>query len=156
MTDMLIKLYDLPSVQPFRDSLSTEGIFVRRAMSYERTAVTQWVGRTFSSQWADECQAAFGRHPVGCHIALTSSQICGFCCTDCTFLGFLGPIGTASGFQGKGIGKVLLLAALEAMWGKGYAYAIVGDAGHPGFFETCAGAVGIEDSTPGPYPKSAS
>lgn len=154
MTDMLVKLYDLPPVAPDLERQSRRGIAVRRAMVYERGIIVQWVGRQFGPRWADECQIAFGRHPVGCYIAVADSQICGFCCTDCTFRGFLGPIGTHSDFRGKGVGRLLLLTALEGMRDRGYAYAVVGNVGNPTFFERSAGAVTIEGSTPGPYPES--
>lgn len=153
MTDMLVKLYALPAVAPERERQFRQGIAVRRAMVYERGMIIQWVEQQFGARWADECQAAFGRHPVGCHIAVADSEICGFCCTDCTFHGFLGPIGIQSGFRGKGVGRLLLLTALEGMQGQGYAYAVVGNVGNTEFFERCVGAVAIEGSTPGPYPE---
>jgi GNAT superfamily N-acetyltransferase len=154
MTDMLVKLYDLPPVAPDLERQSRQGIAIRRAMVYERGMIIQWAERQFGPRWADECQTAFGRHPVGCHIAVADLQICGFCCTDCTFRGFLGPIGIHSDFRGKGVGRLLLLTALEGMRGQGYAYAVVGNVGNPAFFERSAGAVVIEGSTPGPYPES--
>jgi ribosomal protein S18 acetylase RimI-like enzyme len=154
MTDMLVRLYDLAPVAPDRERQSRRAIAVRRAMAYERGIIMQWVERQFGPRWADECQCAFGRHPVGCHIAIAHSAICGFCCTDCTFRGFLGPIGIQSDFRGKGVGRLLLLTALESMRGRGYAYAVVGNVGNAAFFERSAGAVAIEGSTPGPYPES--
>lgn len=152
MTDMLVKLYDLEPLAPVCDRISKKEIIVRRAMAYERGVIAQWVDQQFGIQWADECRMAFSRHPVGCHIAVSDSEICGFCCTDSTFRGFLGPIGLPDTFRGLGIGRLLLLTALDAMRHQGYAYAVIGDVGEPGFFTRCAGAVAIEQSTPGPYP----
>jgi GNAT superfamily N-acetyltransferase len=154
MTDMIVKLYALPPATYVHEGPLQEGITIRRAMVFERGVIMEWVKQQFNAQWADECQIAFGRHPVGCHIVVVGSEICGFCCTNCTFNGFLGPIGLQSDFRGKGIGRMLLLTALESMWGQGYAYAVIGNAGHPEFFKRCAGAVAIADSTPGPYPAS--
>ena len=152
MTDMLVKLYNLAPLAPVRDRLSQEQITVRRAMAYERGIIIQWVDRQFGARWADECQLAFSRHPIGCQIAVSDSEICGFCCTDSAFRGFLGPIGMHDAFRGRGVGRLLLLTALDAMRHQGYAYAVIGDVGEPDFFTRCAGAVTIEESTPGPYP----
>lgn len=153
MTDMLVRLYALPSTELLQNSLEKESITIRRAMAYEKSMVIQWVADVFGTQWADECQMAFTHHPVSCTIAVSTSTICGFCCSDCTFLGYLGPVGVHPDFRGRGIGKALVLTTLEEMHCKGYAYAIVGDAGHPDFFQNIAGAVSIANSKPGPYPE---
>jgi hypothetical protein len=153
MTDMLIKLYDLPPSRAAAQQLKDTGVSVRRAMAFEREAVVQWVKRVFSPPWADECRMAFGRHPVGCYIGVKDRSICGFCCTDCTFLGFLGPIGVDAAMRDKGLGRALVLTALEGMRWQGYAYAVVGHVAHPDFFKLCTGGVIIEDSMPGAYPE---
>lgn len=151
--DMLIKLFEqLPrSTNAFRPGI--EGVTVRRAMAYERSKVVQWVLETFNLGWADECEAAFGHHPIGCYIAIYKHNICGFCCLNTTFRNFIGPIGVSTTQRRKGIGKELILAALCHLLNEGYAYAIVGDAGQPDFFKAVAGAIEIPDSTPGPYPE---
>jgi len=152
MPDMLVSLYRLPLAGKQLLMLEGQGIFVRRAMSYERQRVLQWVTDTFNALWASECATAFGRQPIGCYLAVKDGQIVGFSCLDCTFRNFVGPIGVSSGDRDKGIGRALLLTCLHEMKVTGYAYAIVGDAGKPAFFETAAGAIAISDSTPGPYP----
>ena len=53
--------------------------------------------------------------------------------------------------RGRGIGKALLLAALNAMRESGYAYAIIGGVGPAEFYEKAVGAVLIEGSSPGIY-----
>ena len=150
--DMLIKLYDLQPLEPWLRRLADERIDVRRAMSYERTQVVRWVRKVFGSGWSDECQTAFGKYPVDCFIAVHAREVCGFCCLNTTFLDFIGPIGVSSDFRRHGVGRGLILAALHALRGQGYAYAVVGDAGAPEFFKSSAGAVEINDSTPGAYP----
>jgi len=152
MADMLIKLYDLPAQEKVLSRLDQFGISIRRAMAYEQSKVHDWVKETFNIQWADECRAAFGGQPIGCLLALKKDTICGFCCIDCTFRNFVGPIGISTEFRNKGVGQALLAVSLAAMQAQGYAYAIVGNAGEPGFFQRAAGAVVIPASTPGPYP----
>jgi GNAT superfamily N-acetyltransferase len=153
MTDMLVKLYALPNAEKLRNGLERQRITIRRAMAYENSMIIQWIADVFSTQWADECQMAFCQHPVSCTIAVSTSTICGFCCSDCTFLGFMGPVGVDPDFRGRGIGKALVLTTLEEMRCKGYAYAIVGDAGYPEFFQNITGAEYIANSKPGPYPE---
>ncbi len=150
--DLLIKLYKLPPVEPEVAELDSRNIVVRRAMAYERSRVVAWIDATFNPLWADEGRVAFGRNPIGCFIAQEGAEYIGFCCLDTTYRNFVGPIGVAASRRGSGIGRVLLLAALGQMRADGYAYAVVGDAGAPEFFEKAAGAVSIDGSTPGPYP----
>lgn len=152
MTDMLIKLYGLPGPDhPLRTS-DIPNVTIRRAMAYERRKVLQWVAQTFSGRWADECATAFGRQPIGCHIGVHESTLAGFCCVDCTFRNFVGPIGVAAKLQGKGVGRRLLLACLHELRAAGYVYAIIGDAGVPAFFRKVADAMEIAGSKPGAYP----
>ncbi|MDT8286229.1 MAG: GNAT family N-acetyltransferase, partial [Elusimicrobiales bacterium] len=75
----------------------------------------------------------------------------GFACYDSTLKGFFGPIGVDPGSHKKGLGKALLLRALEAMRDAGYGYAVIGWAGPADFFKKNAGAVAIEGSEPGVY-----
>jgi hypothetical protein len=150
--DMLIKLYDLQPLAPCLRHLADERIEVRRAMAYERERIVRWVRKAFGSGWSDECTTAFGKCPVECYIAVQSREVCGFCCLNTTFLNFIGPIGVSTASRRHGVGRGLILAALHALQGQGYAYAVVGDVGEPDFFKAAAGAVEIPGSTPGAYP----
>ena len=152
MADLLVRLYRLPQTDHSLSLFAEQGVSIRRAMAYERQQVVRWVGETFNALWAGECETAFGRQPIGCYLAVKHRAIVGFSCLDCTFRNFVGPIGVASGAREGGIGRALLLACLEEMRLAGYAYAIIGDAGEPKFFEKAAGATAISDSTPKPYP----
>lgn len=147
MTDMLVKLYDLPD-QP---SSLPENTVIRRALATERPAVVRWVRWHFGAGWAAECETAFGRMPLSGFIALQDKQLAGFCVYDCTARGMLGPIGVAAPQQRRGIGRALLRAALEDMRANGYAYAVVGWVDGPAFFQRAAGATPIPDSDPGLY-----
>jgi ribosomal protein S18 acetylase RimI-like enzyme len=147
MTDMIVKLYDLPphTRQRAGDTL------VRRALASEKPLVIPWVRRQFGPGWAAECEVAFGRMPATCFIALQTEKLVGFCVYDSTARGMLGPIGVAASHQRRGIGRELLLTALAAMHAVGYAYAVVGWVAAEGFFQRVAGATTIPGSKPGLY-----
>jgi len=151
MSDMLVKLYDLPEVDPDIKRLGDQGILIRRAMPSEKHLVVQWVRRTFGAGWASECDVAFGNQPVSCFIATSSGRLVGFCCSESTCKNFFGPMGVAESHRGQGIGKALTLSCLQAMAHMGYAYAIIGGVGPANFYTKVAGAVEIEGSSPGIY-----
>jgi GNAT superfamily N-acetyltransferase len=144
MTDMLVRLYALADAR-------TTSVTVRRALAAERRAVIAWVEARFGAGWAGECEAAFAATPTRCLLAIDGSAIAGFAVWDVTARGLFGPIGVAEGARGSGVGAALLHAALAAMRAEGYAYAIIGNAGAPGFFARVAGATPIPDSVPGLY-----
>lgn len=146
MADLLVRLYDLPAPEPAPASLE-----IRRPLTAEHRIVIDWVERHFSRAWADECSAAFARQPVACFLAVESGQIVGFVAYEATARNFLGPLGVASAARGRGAGRALLLAALQAMRAEGYAYAIIGGVGPAEFFERTVGAIPIPGSTPGIY-----
>ncbi len=147
MTDMLVKLYDLPD----RARPLPVDVVVRRALAAERLAVVPWVRREFGAGWAAECESAFGRLAVSCFIALQAKELAGFCVYDSTARGMLGPIGVAPAHQRRGLGRALLLAALDAMHAVGYAYAVVGWVQSESFFRRTVGAIPIPGSDPGLY-----
>lgn len=156
MPDMLVKLYQLPPVQPVVEKLASEGVLIRRALPPEKHKVIGWVREAFGDNWASECDVAFARQPVGCMIAVRESgddqkEIVGFACYDATCMNFFGPTGVKESERGKGVGKALLLAALHAMKEQGYAYAIIGGAGPVDYYARVVGATVIEGSVPGIY-----
>lgn len=151
MTDLLVKLYDLPSRQVCLPASAQPHASVRRAMASEKKTVTVWVRNLFGDGWAAECEVAFGRQPVACMIAVCDGRLAGFACHDSTCLNFFGPIGIDPALRQQGFGRALLLATLEDMAHAGYAYAIIGAAGPTAFFEKCVGALPIPGSTPGIY-----
>ena len=152
--DMLVKLYDLPDNRSRAAGLSALGVRVRRGMAHERAVVTDWVARNFGAGapgWVSEAGVAFSRVPATCFIATADGDVIGFCCYDCTCLGFIGPIGVADDWRTRGVGEALLLSALHAMQIAGYGYAIIGYVGSPGFFARAANAIEISGSDPGVY-----
>lgn len=151
MSDMLVKLYDLPGVESLIKRLEDQGIVIRAAMPYEKHHVVEWVRGSFGDRWASECDVAFRTLPVSCFIATEAGEIIGFACYHCTCKDFFGPTGVVEMKRGLGIGKALCLSCLHAMAADGYAYAIIGGASHSDFYARTAGATTIEGSSPGIY-----
>jgi GNAT superfamily N-acetyltransferase len=147
MTDMLVKLYDLPR----EASPLPKGLTVRRASGPEKHQVVTWVSRVFSQGWADEGAVAFARQPIACFIARKNQSIVGFCTYDAPARGVVGHIGVFESLRGQGVGRRLLLTALQDMAVQGYAYAVVGWVGPEAFFTQTAQAIPIPDSSPGMY-----
>ena len=147
MSDMLVRLYDLPS----NDVGLPHGVEGRRAISLERQIVCQWVDRTFNSGWASECDISFSRVPIACFLATFEGTVVGFCCYDATSRGVAGPLGVAEAHRGKNVGSTLILDTLADMKANGYAYAVLGWVGPEKFFARAVGATIIEGSEPGMY-----
>jgi GNAT superfamily N-acetyltransferase len=150
MPDMLVRLYRLPELAPALSRLGDSGIEVRPALVLEKRPVLAWVGEHFAS-WATEAEAAFGRMPVSCHLALRGESILGFACHDALCRNFFGPMGVLERERGGGVGKALLLSALHVLKAQGYAYAVIGGVGPQSFYEQTVGATLIADSHPGIY-----
>lgn len=151
MSDLLVKLYDLPEFRETSEELSRHGIEIKRAIAPEKHQVLDWVGAKFSRGWASECDTAFSNAPCSCFVAVKDSKIAGFACYDATARGFFGPIGVDETLRKAGLGKGLLIRTLEAMREAGYGYAVIGWAGPVEFFKKTVGATVIEGSDPGVY-----
>jgi GNAT superfamily N-acetyltransferase len=152
MADLLVRLYDLPASGPAVEALATDGIVVRRALASERSVVVDWARAHGSVGWAGECEVAFARLPLACFIAVEADRLVGFACYEATCRNFFGPELVHPEWRGRGVGRALLLTALEAMRAEGYAYAIIGRASSIDFYRRTVGAVPIEGSSPGIYP----
>lgn len=150
--DQLVRLYDLPSLDDREAPLRRLGVTVRRPRAYERHLVCGWVEQNFQSGWRSECEVAFSRLPVTCFIASSHGDVVGFCCYEVTCLNFVGPIGVAEQFRGRGVGTSLLLHSLSALAQMGYAYAIIGaPIMAAGFYSHVVGAIDIPGSGIGIY-----
>ena len=147
MPDLLVNLLKLPAP----DDYSASGFNLRRAQPFEISLVRRFVGENFSPNWADEISVGFARQPISVFVATIDRQLAGFAAYECTRRGFFGPTGVVPSARGKGIGKALLLASLEALREMGYVYAIIGAAGPVRFFQKTVGAIIIPDSEPGIY-----
>lgn len=145
MTDMLVRLYDVPALA------EADGFVVRRALTPEKARILSWIGRRFSPGWVSECEAAFALRPVSCVIALREQELLGFGVYDSLALGVMGPFGVRDDQRGTGVGRAICLAVAEQMLGKGYQYAVIGQVGPRAFYERVLGAVEIAGSDPGMY-----
>lgn len=145
MADLLVNLLHLPEPQ------ANTGFIIRRAQPFELTPVRRFVAKNFSQAWADEISVGFARQPISVYIATIDRELVGFAAYECTRRGFFGPTGVIEAARGKGAGKALLLAALNALREMGYVYAIIGAAGPVHFYQKTVGAIVIPGSEPGIY-----
>jgi len=166
MPDMLVKLYNLPDIAPIIEALKKRRIGIRRAIPSQKKVIVEWVHQNYPGIWEWETEAAMENRPVTCFIAVEKPVITalpddpylqppellvGFACYDVASLGMFGPTGVREDYQGRGIGKGLLVAALKAMLEQGYAYAQIGWIGPAEFYTKAVGATIIEGSAPGSF-----
>lgn len=149
MTDMLVKLYDLPPLEPVLAEQAAAGVAIRRVIAAEKHLVLGWVGAQFNAKWASECDIAYHNRPPSCWIAVQDSTLLGFACYDTGFKGIWGPTGVSEAARGRGIGKALLIASMHDMRAQGYGYAVIGWTGPQEFYAGVVGATPIEGSRPG-------
>jgi hypothetical protein len=151
MSDMLVKLYNIPDDSVDIARMRQEGISIRRIQPYETSILLRFVKENFSEQWADEVMIAFSHQPATCYVALHEKKIIGFAAYECTRRNFFGPTGVLMDYRGRGIGKALFFACLRGLYEYGYAYAIIGSAGPSEFYIKNCDAIVIPDSNPGIY-----
>ena len=148
MPDLLVKLYDLPELEPVIARQRVMGVTVRRGIPPEKHLVLDWVAQHFADYWVSESDVAFSTHPSTIILAHRGDQMLGFACYDTTHKNFFGPTGVDEAERGQGIGTALLLAALHAMREAGYMYGIIGWAGPVAYYEKVVGAAVIPNSEP--------
>lgn len=151
MVDMLVRLYALPDGAPLRQRVAEQGVTVRLCRPFDMHAAEEWIARTFSTRWVSEFQVAMAHQPCGCVVATQNRKVVGFACYDATARGFIGPMGVDPELRQGGVGKALLVTALEQMRAMGYAYAVIGGTGPQDFYARTVGATVIEGSDPGFY-----
>ena len=151
MADMLIKLYELETAEPFEADQKALGIALRKPIGPEKHAIIAWVFDQFGDAWASEVDVALSNQPCTCFVAVKDTQIIGFACYDATALGFFGPVGVAKSHRKNGTGRALLNACLLDMKNRGYGYAIVGGVTDTDFYKHTVAALEIPDSEPGIY-----
>ena len=150
MTDLLVRLYDLPVFEA-EEKVRQAGVIVRRAIAPERQVILDWIGRHFSTQWVSEAAVGIGQVPSTVYVATRNGELLGFACYDTTTKGFFGPTGVDEAERGQGIGEALLIATLKGMREAGYGYAAIGDPGPVAFYKKRLDAFEIPKSKPGVY-----
>ena len=122
---------------------------MRRARNYEKTVLRIFVEKHFTVGWADEIEAGYRHMEPSILVAVREKKVIGFAAYDCTRRGYFGPTGVDEAYRGKGVGKALLVAALEGLYQRGYAYGIIGFAGPIDFYVKTVNAIPIPNSEPG-------
>ena len=150
MTDMLVKLRDLPPLEPALAQAASRGVVIRRALAPEKPVVLGWMRAHFAA-WTAEVDVTFARLPVACFVALRGNEILGFACHDAIAPDYFGPTGVAESARGQGLGRALAVATMHALAAQGYVYAIVGGVGPAAFYEKAFGEIAISGSVPGIY-----
>lgn len=150
--DMLVNLLDLPVISEDEKKLrETENVVIRRAMAPDMYRVLDFIERNSTLSAKGEATVAFSHQPVTLFIATYYDEIVGYACYEATFRSFFGPLRVRDEWQRKGIGRILLVKALEGLRDMGYVYGIIGFVGPVDFYRRTVGAVEIPDSTPGGY-----
>ena len=148
---MLVNLMLLPPRDAGAEELRAAGVRIRRARSWELTAVREFVAENFKRSWADEISGGLVRQPSTVFVALREGRLVGFAGYECTRKNFFGPTGVAESERGRGVGRALLVVSLWGLREMGYAYAVIGGVGPAEFYERAVGARLIPDSSPGVY-----
>lgn len=151
MSDMLVNLLELPSVDELCKKLEKEGIKIARAMTPNLYHVTEFVEKVTGKRAKGEATVCFSRNPVSCFIATKGEDIIGYACYEATMRDFFGPTEVLEEYQKKGIGTALLVRSLEGLRDMGYAYAIIGGVGPKEFYKKTVNAIELENTTPGIY-----
>lgn len=149
--DMLVKLYDLPPLEKEIAKMESAGIKIIRAFPPNRIHVVEWIKQHSSLYAAGEADCCFNHKVPSIFLAVKGNEILGYACYNATAPDFFGPTRVLDEYQGKGIGKALLLASLHALKEEGYGYAIIGSVGPVEFYQRTVGAVVIDGSSPGLY-----
>ena len=105
MTDMLVKLYNLPESWSSISNLIAPEIKIRKPMGSEKTRSVQWARENFGESWASEMEITFSRLPASCYIAQADQKMVGFACYDAAALGYFGPTGVLKTSVEEGSGK---------------------------------------------------
>lgn len=151
MSDMLVNLLELPSVDDLCAKLEKKGIKIARAMTPNLYHVAEFVEKVTGKRAKGEATVCFSRNPVSCFIATKGEEIIGYACYEATMRDFFGPTEVLEEYQRMGIGTALLVRSLEGLRDMGYAYAIIGGVGPKEFYNKTVGAIEIENTTPGVY-----
>ena len=123
------------------EHLAAKGVSVRRAVPEDRPALIDFSLANFGSHWAGEISHSVGRDQAGCHLAEDSEgQILGFAAYGSSRPSWFGPMGTAPGGRGLGIGGVLLRRCLQEQKANGHDRVEIGWVGPLPFYSGQVGA----------------
>lgn len=122
--------------------LARSGVLVRRAARADGEAVQRFVQKHWPP-WQHEVHCSMKREPPAVHLALQGGELLAFSAHDGNNAGSgsFGPMGTAPGSRGLGIGRVLLRRCLRDIRAAGFGQAIIPWVAPTGFYENHVGAV---------------
>ncbi|MDG4791493.1 GNAT family N-acetyltransferase [Micromonospora sp. WMMD1102] len=126
--------------------LAERGVTVRRAEPADLPMLTDFARSTFGGTWDLELLHSVGRPDAGCHLAVRTPtdggtpEVLGFAAYGSSRPSWFGPMGTAPGAQGLGIGGVLLRRCLRDQRAAGRPRAEIGWVGPVPFYANNAGA----------------
>lgn len=117
-------------------ALERAGIEIHPADPVHWVLVAPFLEANGWTAWKAECQLALRQTPSGLHIARRGGEILGFAARDGNNVGtgWFGPMGCSPAARGQGIGRALLLAALEDLRLQGRKTAIIPWVGPVGFY----------------------
>jgi mycothiol synthase len=138
MTAELLKA-SLNSVE-LEERLARRGIEVRRATAGDAEMLLARIEGDFSRDWAVEVAFSLGRSRPGTHIALADGRLAGFASAGLWARNAFGPMATTPGFEGQGIGEVLLRRCLADLRAAGVERAVIPWVGPTDFYRAKVGA----------------
>jgi predicted N-acetyltransferase YhbS len=126
---------------PAEERLRGSGIIVRRGEEYDRAAIPAQVRALFSESFACEVDRALdGASKGSVHLATRGDRLAGFSVAALWAANAFGPIGTAAGFEGRGVGAVLLKRALKDLRDGGISTGVIPWVGPEEFYRRTVGA----------------
>ena len=136
-----------------KTAINSHQLFVDNSLAPDRSKIIAFARTCAKDDYSDEVRAAFSNNPVTCYIATRERELIGFACYEATARNFFGPMAVLESERKKGVGKALLLKALESMRELGYAYAIIGwpTKSAVSFYKKCVDAILIDEKSSGVY-----
>ncbi len=113
---------------------------IRRAVYSDLLELKQFIQTEFGDRWVRRIDRLSPSDQLPVFLAEQEGEIIGFACFDTEKKGMFGPMGTSSRCRLSSVGKELLHRSLLDMAERGYAYAVIEQAGPIEFYEKVCGA----------------
>ena len=113
---------------------------IRRAAFSDLGKLRRFIKMEFGERWIKRIDNLSSGEQLPVFLAEEKGEIIGFACFDMENKGMFGPMGTSSRKRLSSVGKELLHRSLLDMAERGYAYAVIEQAGPIEFYEKACGA----------------
>ena len=113
---------------------------IRRAVYADMPELKRFIQAEFGDRWIKRIDHLQTRGQLPVFLAEEGGEIIGFACFDMEKKGMFGPMGTSRRKRLSSAGKELLHRSLLDMAERGYAYAVIEQAGPIEFYEKTVGA----------------